>query len=101
MATQYTPAQLLSQNLQSAYAQFLPGDQRHAADALEAFISQLRNGPDELRKALGVPWGDDPVQNETNTHLLLDTAYWQISQFFRVSHHRLLLLVPCLTSVFI
>jgi hypothetical protein len=100
MATQYSPAQLLSKNLMSAYTQLLPGDQRHAADALEAFINQLRNGPDELRKALGVPWGDDPVQNETNTRLLLDTAYWQISQFFRVGHHRLVLLVSCLTSGF-
>jgi hypothetical protein len=86
MAAQYTPAQLLSKELRFGYEHFLPGDQRRAVDELVSFINKVRDGTDELRKALGVPWGDDPVQNRIKTQLVLEAAHWQLAQLFRVGH---------------
>lgn len=81
------PAALLSPAAREAFEVFTTDEQKQVVDKLLEFIRGLRDGTDEQRKALGMPWSDNQSENESNVHIVLDQCYWQLSQFFRVRHN--------------
>jgi hypothetical protein len=87
------PAALITPAARSAFEGFSTDEQKQVVDKMLVLIGDLRNGTDEQRKALGVPWTDDQSQNETNVHLVLDQCYWQLSQFFRVHRNPVILML--------
>lgn len=84
MAT-YSLEALLSPGLRTNFEKYHTEDQKNVVSELQAFVIKVRDGTDEQRKDLGVPWGSDTEENTKNTLLTLGASYWQLSQFFRVS----------------
>ena len=78
------PEALISPVARTAFEGFTTEEQEQIVDKLLVFIRDLRDGTDEQRKAIGVPWSDDQSENEKTILNALDQCYWQLSQFFRV-----------------
>ena len=82
------PPHFLTSNFRVAFEEyFQPDQQRAAVDNLKAYITEVRDMPEERRRELDILRPQDTTQEQIDTRIAayLDKCHWQLAQFYRVS----------------